>query len=197
MNPVLDFLKLHWKWVLIVVLPIAGFIGGRFLAPIPERIVEKVRIQEVVKEVVVIQEKVRIEIVKVKDTQVVERWHREKTETKTPDGAVVTKEVEDKNIDSIVHDRENSTEVKVVEVEKQVVVFKDKVTEKIIDNQRRFRVGLLVGVQPTILPAPMVESYAVGGELDVRVIGPVWIGAWGMGTTAGKAMMGLAASVEF
>lgn len=193
----IEFIKKYWQYLAMVVLLVVGFVAGANLNPQPERVVEKVRIEQVEKQVVVVQEKVRVEIVKVKDTQVVERWHREKTETKTPDGAVVTKEVEDKNIDTLVKEKENNVEVRVVEVEKQVVVIQKQETEKIIDNQKRFRVGLLVGVHPDILPVPKINSYAVGGELDVRIIGPVWIGAWGMGTTAGQALGGLAAGVEF
>ena len=195
---ILELLKLHWKKILFVVLPIVAFLAGRFAGPsAPERIVEKVRIQEVVKEVVVVQEKVRIEIVKVKDTQVVERWHREKTETKSPDGTVVTKEVEDKNIDTLVTEKENNVEVKIVEVEKQVVVERQVVTEKIIDNQKRFKVGLLVGAHPDILPVPQINSYAVGGEVGVRLLGPVWAGVWAVGTTKGQALGGLSLGVEF
>jgi len=182
----------------MVVLPVLAFFLGKFTTPpAPERVVERVRIQEVEKQVVVIQEKVKIEIVRVVDTQVVERWHREKTETKTPDGAVTIKEIEDKNIDTMVHDRETINEIKVVEVEKQVVVFQDRTTEKVIDNQKRFRVSLLAGINPSILPIPRIDSYLLGGEVSVRTIGPVWVGAWGLGNTNGSAQFGVSAGVEF
>ncbi len=194
---VIDFVKEHWKGSLFVVLPVVAFCLGRYTTPQVEKIVERVRIEQVEKQVVVEHETVRVEVVKVKDTQVVERWHREKTETKAPDGTVVTKEVEDKNIDTVVHDKENNTEVKVVTVEKQVVVIQEKFTEKIIDNKRNFRVNALVGISPQITPVPMISSWAVGGEVDVRVLGPVWTGVWAMGTTTGQGLGGLKLGVEF
>ena len=117
---------------------------------------------------------------KVKDTQVVERWHREKTEETKPDGTKIAKEVEDKNIDTIIHDKENNTEVKVVEVVKQVVVEKEKIVEKIITpTLTNWRVGALVGVQPSIIPLG-IQPMSFGVEVDRRLAGPFFIGGWAM-----------------
>jgi hypothetical protein len=160
----------------------------------------QVKVEERLKvvEVVVQHETVRVEVVKVRDTQVVERWHREKTETKTPDGAVVTKEVEDKNIDTVIHDKTQSETVKVVEVEKQVVVEKERIVEKTITPVlAQWHVGVLGGINPSIIPVPMVSSYFVGGEVERRILGPVFLGVWGAGTTAGQAFGGLKLAAEF
>lgn len=186
---ILTFLKNNYKWVLIVVLPILGFLGGRFLAPIPERVITQDKIVYVEKKTV--DTKV-VETDKTKTDEKVNK-HVEKTVVKAKDGTITVKTVTD------------SQAVKTVYVDKLVdrivkeQVFVDKVVEhtQIVDNQKRFRASLLVGVHPNILPVPQVESWAVGGEFEVRVIGPLWAGAWGMGTTGGQALLGLKASIEF
>jgi hypothetical protein len=82
---------------------------GWGIKPDQVRVEEKVRVETVEKQVVVTHETVRVEVVKVKDSQVVERFHREKTETKSPDGTIVKKETEDRNVDTIVKEKENTS----------------------------------------------------------------------------------------
>jgi len=191
------FIAKYWKPLLMVVLPVAGFLLGRFMAPAPaDRIVEKLHIEYVEKQVVVEHETVRVEVVRVKDTQVVERWHREKTETKTPDGAVVTREVEDRNIDSVVHDRENTVEVKVVTVETQVVVEKLVDREVVVDNRRNWRVAPMVGINiPKAIETQGlgIQSWVFGASAERRILGNVWGGVWA--NTTGTA--GLQVGIEF
>jgi len=182
---------------LLVALAIGSALGW-FLKPDQVRVEERLKTVEVEKQVVVVQEKVRVEVVKVKDTQVVERWHREKTEEKKPDGTVTTKEVEDKNVDSVVHEKENSTEVKVVEVEKQVVVEKEVFKDRIVTPvPASWHLGVLGGITPQFTPTPGVNSWLVGAEVEHRVAGPFWGGVWGMGSTTGQAMGGLKLGVQF
>lgn len=181
---------------------VVGLAGGWFLKPDVVRVEEKIKVQEVVKEVVVVQEKVRVEVVKVKDTQVVERWHREKTSEAKPDGTVVTREVEDRNIDSIVKEKENSTQVKIVEVVKEVVV--EKRVDVLVKTEpvlKDWRAGVLVGVAPkfeTLFDSPMV-----GLEVERRIAGPLFVGLWGMaGSPTSKlevqnAAVGLKLGLEF
>lgn len=159
--------------VIVGVLCLVGGAGlGWGLKPDVVKIEEKVKVVEVTKEVVVVQEKVRVEVVKVKDTQVVERWHREKKTL--PDGTVT--EVEDRNIDATVKEKENTVEVKVVEVEKQVVVEKqvDRII-KIDPVLAAWRVGVSGGAQflTAQFPAPVV---VLGLEAERRIAGPIWVG---------------------
>lgn len=158
------------------------------------KIEEKVKVVEVVKEVVVIQEKVKLQIEYVKDVQVVDRWHREKTEERKPDGTVTTKEIEDRNIDSHSTEKQNTVEVRVVEVEKQVVVEKE--VEKLVKVTTTLKLpdwhlAAMGGLTPQFLPVPTVQSWAVGASVDRRIVGPIFLGIWGMGTTDGRAMGGL------
>lgn len=180
-----------------------GVLIGWLVKPDVVRVEEKIKTIEVEKQVVVVQEKVRVEIVKVKDTQVVERWHREKTEERRPDGTVIAKEVEDRNIDSIVRERENSTEVKVVEVEKQVVVErKVEVFREVKPVLPDWHVGVLAGVAPRF-DAPLASPIMLGLEGERRIAGPLWLGIWGMagspatGLNITNGAIGIKASMEF
>lgn len=198
MSIVTDKLKeLAPKALPYIAVLVVGIAIGWGVKPSQVETREVLKVVEVEKQVVVEHETVRVEIVKVKDTQVVERWHREKTEERKPDGTVTTKEVEDKNIDSIVKERENSTEVKVVEVVKEVVVEKEVFKEKIVTPVlAQWHVGVLGGVQPQFSPSIGVASWAVGGEVERRIVGPLFLGVWGMGTTAGAGMGGLKVGFE-
>lgn len=184
-----------------VVTLVVGFGLGWVLKKPIVQIEEKTKVVEVEKQVVVVQEKVRVEVVKVKDTQVVERWHREKTEEKRPDGTVLTKEVEDKNIDTLIKEKENSVQVKVVEVEKQVLVEKEKIVEKKL-TLPDWHVGALVGVGPNFEQINNT-TISVGLEAERRIIGPVWVGGWFMANSAVGAFkmqnptVGLKIGVQF
>ena len=169
----LEILKKGWPYLAILVV---GVGIGWYVKPDQVRVEEKTKIVEVVKEVVVTQEKVRVEVVHVKDTTVVERWHREKTEEKKPDGTVITKEVEDRNIDTLVKEKENSETVKVVEVVKEVVVNLDVVVEKVIEPVlHQWAVGLLVGVAPRF-DNPASTPIMLGVSAERRILGPFLLG---------------------
>lgn len=153
-----------------VFLLVGGGLGWG-LKPDVVKVEEVIKVVEVTKEVVVVQEKVRVEVVKVKDTQVVERWHREKTTS--PDGT--TKEVEDRNIEAVVKEKENTVEVKVVEVTKEVVV--EKLVDRVIKIDpvlAQWRVGAGGGVQflANIFPEPTAILGLSGAR---RIAGPFWL----------------------
>lgn len=176
-GPVSGFFQKYKAHLIVgVVCIVAGVGTGWYAKPDVVKIEEKTKIEYVEKQVVVVQEKVQI--VHVKDTTVVERWHREKTETKTPDGTVVTKEIEDKNIDT--HTKENTETVKVVEVTKEVVVEKEVVKEVKIDPVlAQWHVGALVGVAPRF-DNPATTPIMLGVEAERRILGPIWLGGWVM-----------------
>lgn len=164
----LQSLKDKWPYLVVaLVFGLGGAAGGWALKPDVVKIEEKVRVETVEKQVVVIQEKVRVEVVKVKDTQVAERYRKETTAL--PDGTVKT--VEERNIDTVVKEKENSVQVKVVEVEKQVVVKQDVVREIKIDPVLPdWYVGAMGGV------ALLTPSPVAGIEAKRRIAGPVFGG---------------------
>lgn len=149
----------------------------------PERVIteEKLKVVEVEKQVVVEKEVVRVEVVRVKDTQVVDRWRREKTETQMPDGTLTKKEVEERNIDTVVKEKETKAEVRVVEVEKQVVVEREKLVEtKTTPVLPNWHISVLGGVAPRF-DQPPLTPVMVGVEVERRAIGPFFAGGWVMG----------------
>jgi hypothetical protein len=163
--------SLKAKIIIGVVLSVVLFMGGSalgwYLKPEKVRIEEKIRVEQVEKQVVVVQEKVRVEVVKVKDSQTAERYRKETVHS--PDGTV--RQTEERNIDTVVKEKENTVEVKVVEVEKQVVV--EKQVEKLMKVDPvlpNWQVSLIGGVE---LPTPMP---VVGVAVDRRIAGPFWVG---------------------
>lgn len=164
-------LSLKAKVIIGAVLSVVLFIGGAGLGwalkPEVVRVEEKLKTVEVEKQVVVVQEKVRVEVVRIKDSQVAERYRKETVHS--PDGTV--RQTEERNIDTVVKEKENTVEVKVVEVEKQVVV--EKQVEKLVKVEPvlpNWQVSLIGGIE---LPTPMP---VVGLSVDRRIAGPFWAG---------------------
>jgi len=164
--------------VLIAVAALVLFGGGVGLGwslkPDQVKIEEKVKVVEVEKQVVVVQEKVRVETVRIKDTQVAERYHREKTTS--PDGTI--REVEDRNINAVSKETTHDVQVKVVEVEKQVIV--DRMVDRVVKIDpvlAQWRAGLMAGITPR-LDNPPATAIVAGLEVEKRIVGPVWAGIW-------------------
>lgn len=181
----MDIKEIPHKILPFVAVLAVGIVGGVAIGwgvkPDVVRIEEKLKTVEVEKQVVVEHETVRVEVVRVKDTQVVERWHREKTEETKPDGTVTKKETEDKNIDSVVHDKTQETQVKIVEVEKQVIVEREKIVERITEPVlAKWHLGVLAGVAPRF-DSPAATPVIIGVEAERRVVGPFFVGGFALG----------------
>jgi len=174
---------------------VVGIAIGWYLKPAQTQIQEKLKVVEVEKQVVVTHDVVKIQVVRVKDSQLLEKIHRETVTEKRPDGTVVTRSTEDKNIDSVVHDKENNTQVQVVTVEKQVIVKEqvDKVIKPVLPN---WSVGVMAGLQPSTSPTFDLLHAVYGLEVRRRIVGPLWVGAWGhSGSQIGT--YGLSLNLEF
>lgn len=203
----LELLKKYW---FVPVLVAGGIVAGWYIKP------SKVETVEIIKNVEVVQKDTRIDELltqfeqlnrdyqEMKDSRTNEKYHREVLESRLPDGTVTVHTTEDHNIESVVQETRKETEVKVVEVERQVVVkevetvTKTEYVEKIVRPElAQWKVGVLGGVNPTLVPTPGVNSWIVGGEVERRIAGPFWGGIWGAGTTTGQAMGGLKVSIEF
>lgn len=185
-----EFIKQHWpKVVIAVVFFVGGLAAGWYAKPgdvakVKEVVVEKQVTTEAQKELLTAIENLRIEMTKTREVQVEEKYHREELETRLPDGTYTKKVTIDKNIDSHTTEKEVKTEVKVVEVEKKVEVVKteyvDRVVTKTIDPVlEQWHISALGGVNPQFLPAPQISGVVVVGEVERRIIGPLFIGVWG------------------
>jgi hypothetical protein len=209
-----SFIKTHWRPVLACLAVVLSFVGGRWLAPTPpakieiqEKVVEKIVEKEVIKVVeklVVDQKVVEAEVQKrMKDLETSVDKIITRTTTTKPDGTIISTETIE------VHKKKKETviEIKYVDRVVETKVFVDRVVEKVvdrvvevvvekktvIDNRKDWRVGVLVGAQPTFLPVPNLGALSFGGEVERRIVGPVWLGAWGIS----NGSMGLKAGIDF
>lgn len=203
----LELLKKYWPALVLLLVGIGiGWGVKPDVVKIEERekIVEKQVTTEAQKELMTAFENLRVELQKVRETQVTEKYHREELETRLADGTYTKKVTVDKNIDSHTKETETKVEVKVVEVEKVVekervvLVDKEVVKEKIVTPQlAQWHVGVIGGLTPQFLPTVGVQNWVIGGEVERRIVGPVFLGIWGAGTTTGQGMGGLKVGFEF
>ena len=164
---------------------------GRYLTPANTVVIEKVRVETVEKQVVVVQERVRVEKVVVEsETQ---KIHREESTTVHPNGLTETHKTEDIGIATVI----NSHDIQYVDrvVEKETVKTVEKVVEKekIVEAQKpQWRAGPMVGYDLGRWSQPgLALSY--GAMVERRVLGPVSIGVWGLSS----AVAGVTATIEF
>jgi hypothetical protein len=183
---------------------------GWGVKPTQVRTEEKVKLVEVEKKDTRIDElltevqSLKTEISKAKTAQVDEKYHKEVVETTDTTGAKTKKTTIDKNVDSHTVETEVKTQVQVVTVEKQVVVTQTVTVEKEVTKEKivtpvltQWHFGALVGVNPQLLPIPNVNSYIFGAEVEHRFIGPIYLGVWGMGSTAGQGFGGVKIGMDF
>lgn len=161
---------------------------GRMMVAEKIRVEEKLKVVEVEKQVIVVQEQVKIERIYLKDEK--QRIRREEHTFVHPNGLVETKKTEDINIDSVVREQD----VKFVdrEVKTEVVKYVDREVEKLVVTEKSlpdWRVTPMVGVNISNGFGQLVY----GGEVQRRILGPVSVGAWGLSS----GLVGVSASWEF
>lgn len=201
--------------ILPKVLPYLAILGvgigaGWYLKPSQVKTEERVKLVEVqvtteaIKALQSSFETLKIELQRVRETQVVEKYHREELETKLADGTYTKKVTVDKNIDSHTKEVETRVEIKVVEVEKKTETIKTQYVDKIVEKEKivtpilaQWHAGAILGINPSLLPSPVVTSYIVGAEVERRIIGPIFGGVWVAGSTTGQAFGGIKLAVEF
>ncbi len=168
------------KIAVYVAIGLGGLVVGRITAPESVRVEEKLKTVEVEKQVVVTVEKVQVQVVRVKDSAVQDRYRREAKTVNSPDGTVTVTETEERNIDTVVKETENKTEVKVVEVEKQVIIEKEKIVEKITTPVLpSWKVNAVATSQIYNL-----SNVSYGAQVERRIFGPIWVG--GIVTSGGQ-----------
>lgn len=189
-------MKTKTKVILIsitaLLLVLIGFFLGRQNAP--EKIVEK----EKVVEKIVYKEKV--EEKRETDTKVNEDKdiHEEKTIEIKPDGTKIIKVVTDTKTktDTVIKEKEYIDRIVEKEVEKLVV------KEKIIENKNDWIVSAKLGtnfnqLSPSLI-APYFSPIMVGVDVNRRIIGDVYVGAWGLTDTNLKNIQaGIQLTIQF
>lgn len=171
---------------------------------VEERIVEKeVFIQDSrMDEVLKSMETLNREVSKMRESNVKESYRKWEHEVTNTDGSKVRDAGEERNIDSVVTETEKVVEVRIVEVEKQVVVTQtiETIKEKEVYKLKepvlaQWRAGPMVGV--AFNSKPSFNGVVYGGEVERRILGPFWLGVWGAGNTKVGGSTGLKLSVEF
>ncbi len=196
---VLNFLKTHGKTVAVVLAILLslgtgyglGHVGGfPLVCPVPaDRIVTQ---EKVVEKLVVDEKLVEQEVQRrVKEYESSIAKHTTKVTVSKPDGTTVTKETTDLHVNK----KETDVQVKYVDRVVEKTVYQDKIVEKtvVVDNARNWRAGPLVGIAPQLLPVPSIGQVVYGAEVERRVLGQVWVGAWAVSSGS----LGLTAKVEF
>jgi hypothetical protein len=168
----MNWLKEHWKPVAGAALCLVCFAFGRYSVPAPDVKVDD-RIASVTQS--------WAKTVYLRDTEVKRVVIRDTT--KLPDGTV--KEHEEEHEDTKVSEKTNAdvnAVTKVTEAEKVSVE----------SSKPQWIVSVLGGAQVALGPQPSA-SLAFGASVQHRLVGPVFVGAWGLSTGA----VGAAISLEF
>jgi hypothetical protein len=165
----------HLLLGLAVIALVGAFAAGRASSPESEvreveRVVYKDKVVEVVKTVTV-REQAQARVI-----------YRDRV-TK-PDGTRVEREVERTETKATEHAQAEAARASTAEGQ--------RVAERTVTpRQPQWRAGVLVGAQLRL--DPLGVSPAVGAHVERRLLGPLWLGAWGLHT--GSA--GLSLSLEF
>jgi len=162
------YLTLGNASLVIVSLGLGG-LGGWLIKP--PRVEEKIRVEYVEKQVVVVQEK----IVKVRVAE-----QKIATRVKEPDGTVTSRTETTRLTDRT---KETDTAAKGSEV----TLTREEAKPVRLD----WRVGALVGYD-----VPRREV-VYGASAERRIVGNLWGGAWGHSTAQGQATAGLKLALEF
>lgn len=166
------------RWAVALALALTGlaaFAIGRYTAADPdvhevERVVYRDRVVEVIKTVTVKQ---------AAETRVVYR-----DRVRAPDGTVHEREVERTDT--------RATETAATDTSRVEAHDATRETARTVTSAKpNWRVGVLAGAQMRFDPLSL--SPALGAHVERRILGPVWLGVWGL--HAGTA--GLSLSVEF
>lgn len=182
LNKLWEFLRARWKFVAALGLAGGLFFVGRYTAPAVERvkIEEKIVYQDrEVEKVVVVEKRVEVK----GETRVVVR-----DRVVTPDGTV--REHEEERTDTKTDTRTDTKENR--EIVREVRVVEERLVEKVIDRRADWRAGALVGIDlnPAWQPIPNAGPLTLGAHVEYRILGPVWVGAWGLHTGVAGASLG-------
>jgi hypothetical protein len=164
-----------WAAVLVAV-PLA-FLTGRFVAP--------TRVQTRDVERVVYRDRTVSVAVAAKTETRAETRHTVRTRVTRPDGTREERTETTRGVD--VERTEKTASAQTVERER--LVYRDR-SVTVERSRPDWRVGALVGVDPF---HQLSGSLLYGGHVERRVLGPVWLGAWGLSSRA----VGLSLSFEF
>lgn len=212
LNPIVsksvEFLKSHWKIItLVTVVFLAGAGLGWKLKPAAVEVQEKI-VTKTVTQVVnhdVIHEVVRTEYVKVESKEVKDNSTKTVVTTRKPDGEVTTTVTVQNNVDTKTGTKtdtetnKNTSEDKVAKTDSSVDTTHTIITTPVM---LQWHVGILLGAAPRF-DAPALTPIMLGLEVEHRLAGPFFVGAWAMagspltGFKVTNASLGVKLALEF
>lgn len=177
--------------LLMLALVGGGYVAGRHFTPPNVVVQEKVRVQEVEKQVVVTRTvtDTKVQVVKVKERD--NDIHRTVDVEKRPDGTVVTHVVEDDKSKTRTDTDVKKDQVTTTDTKKETVREVVRVEERTVTQstpRKNWNAGALVGYHlpglmgshvPNLIPG---QDIVVGASLQRHLAGPFSIGAWGTST---------------
>ncbi len=175
------FLKAHWRPVVVCIALLVAVGAGRFLVP------TKTAIMTVQK--TVYKDRIVTQTVQSEAKTVEHVVYRDHTTVVYKDGTVEHRDIV--KTENATGDKTVTKSSKAVEQTQEA--FKSA-TKEVTNAKPQWRVNLLAGVETFNLKAPqLLGPVALGVQVERRLIGPVWIGAFGL--SSGSA--GLSVGVEF
>ncbi len=178
--------------LVVVALLATGYVIGRYHTPPTVVTQEKVRVQEVEKQVIVTQTKVETEVKVVKVTDRDNNIHRTYLIEEKPDGTKVTHIIEDDkseiNVNLNAQKGETVTNNTHTDTFKETVRTEEKTVTK-TTAKPQWKAGALIGYHlpgvwgdhvPNLLP--LHQDLVVGASVERRLAGPFFVGLWGTST---------------
>lgn len=162
-----------------------GYAFGRFSAP--DKVVTVTKTERV--EVESTAQREEIDSLRVQLAESKKRIHRERVAVVAPDGTRTTTTKTDVAVDTTTSTKTEAHE-EAAATHTEATATSATATKEVVRARPSVRVGLLGGVNL------QTRAYAVGGQVELRVLGPLSAGVWGLYLSPGVAA-GLSLGVEF
>lgn len=185
----LAWMRSHWRPVAGLAALALAFAFGRYATP------PKTVTHETVRTVTVedTRSKEQVRALTAQITELQKTTHRVTKTAKHADGSSETTTTVDTSVATKTETHTDTEKTKTEEQHSKTDVART-VTKTVTSDRPTVRVSLLAGVELAHLGTPQVLGpIALGGMVEGRILGPVWIGAFGL--SSGTA--GIALSIEF
>lgn len=187
------FILEHWRVVAIAAALLCAFAVGRYETP--PKTVTTAAVVDHSTENQLAQAREQINTLTQQVATLKTKKHEVKTVAVKPDGSKTIQTVTDTDTDQATHSQTAQQTVATQQVQTQTEVTHSATTSVTVTTVKpQWRVSALAGVDVLHLNQPaLLGPVQLGALVERRLIGPVWVGAFGL--SSGTA--GLALSLEF
>jgi hypothetical protein len=165
-----------WAAIAVLLLTLAAFAIGRGTAPV--KVEKKVEIEIVEVESVRIEWRDKIVEKKVYVKSQATSSRTEEREVRKPDGTVEKTKMEVRGMETLVSSGTESSSEQSGTARKDSQISSKEIMSLSTENKPDWNISLLVGASTgsKLLPPPMTA----GVHVQRRILGPVYVGVWGM-----------------